>query len=204
MENNWCCQSHKEEENRFSACRQVWIIVNSPAGRSRPFPVSDHHKWCLNTKDWGAPGFSYFRWLVDLVLAQCLQHCWWHLAVYLMVVWPTICKVLLSLNKCMMLSSWKQINEWSDLQMLIPLYRAWAELWWILCCSLSAILFLTDGSLMLSLQDKASADDFLGGLMFDLTEVPQRKPPESPLPPQWYKLEAKNGKGRVRGTPWEL
>jgi hypothetical protein len=52
---------------------------------------------------------------------------------------------------------------------------------------------------MLSLQDKASADDFLGGLMFDLTEVPQRKPPESPLPPQWYKLEAKNGKGRVRG-----
>jgi hypothetical protein len=58
-----------------------------------------------------------------------------------------------------------------------------------------------DGSLVLSLQDKASADDFLGGLMFDLSEVPQRKPPESPLPPQWYKLEAKNGKGRVRGTP---
>jgi hypothetical protein len=55
--------------------------------------------------------------------------------------------------------------------------------------------------LVLSLQDKASADDFLGGLMFDLSEVPQRKPPESPLPPQWYKLEAKNGKGRVRGTP---
>jgi len=47
--------------------------------------------------------------------------------------------------------------------------------------------------------DKESADDFLGGLMFDLHEVPQRKPPESPLPPQWYRLEAKNGKGRVRG-----
>jgi len=52
---------------------------------------------------------------------------------------------------------------------------------------------------VLSLQDKESADDFLGGLMFDLHEVPQRKPPESPLPPQWYRLEAKNGKGRVRG-----
>jgi Ca2+-dependent lipid-binding protein len=59
------------------------------------------------------------------------------------------------------------------------------------------------GTLELSVwdADKASADDFLGGLMFDLSEVPQRKPPESPLPPQWYKLEAKNGKGRVRGTP---
>jgi hypothetical protein len=44
-------------------------------------------------------------------------------------------------------------------------------------------------------------DDFLGGLMLDLSEVPKRKPPESPLAPQWYKLEAKTGKGggRVQG-----
>lgn len=48
-------------------------------------------------------------------------------------------------------------------------------------------------------QDKISKDDFLGGFMFDLNEVPSRKPPESPLAPQWYKLEEKNGKGRVRG-----
>lgn len=36
--------------------------------------------------------------------------------------------------------------------------------------------------------------------MVDLHEVPARKPPESPLAPQWYKLESKTGKGRVRGT----
>ncbi|CAK9266232.1 unnamed protein product [Sphagnum jensenii] len=49
--------------------------------------------------------------------------------------------------------------------------------------------------------DKLFKDDFLGGLMLDLSEVPKRKPPESPLAPQWYKLEAKTGKGggRVQG-----
>lgn len=47
--------------------------------------------------------------------------------------------------------------------------------------------------------DKLSKDDFLGGFMIDLHEVPARKPPESPLAPQWYKLESKTGKGRVRG-----
>lgn len=47
--------------------------------------------------------------------------------------------------------------------------------------------------------DKISKDDFLGGFMVDLHEVPARKPPESPLAPQWYKLESKTGKGRVRG-----
>lgn len=36
--------------------------------------------------------------------------------------------------------------------------------------------------------------------MIDLYEVPARKPPEMPLAPQWYKLEAKTGKGNVRGT----
>lgn len=36
--------------------------------------------------------------------------------------------------------------------------------------------------------------------MIDLHEVPARKPPESPLAPQWYRLESKTGKGRVRGT----
>lgn len=50
------------------------------------------------------------------------------------------------------------------------------------------------------MQDKLSKDDFLGGFMVDLHEVPVRKPPENPLAPQWYKLEAKTGKGNVRGT----
>ncbi|KAG6522910.1 FT-interacting protein 7-like [Zingiber officinale] len=36
-------------------------------------------------------------------------------------------------------------------------------------------------------------DDFVGRLTFDLAEVPQRMPPDSPLAPQWYKLEDKKG-----------
>ncbi|CAK9229574.1 unnamed protein product [Sphagnum troendelagicum] len=57
------------------------------------------------------------------------------------------------------------------------------------------------GTLELSVWDagNASKDNFLGGLMFDLAEVPQRKPPENPLAPQWYKLEAKTGRGSVQG-----
>ncbi|KAH1238376.1 hypothetical protein AAZX31_08G234800 [Glycine max] len=36
-------------------------------------------------------------------------------------------------------------------------------------------------------------DDFVGRVMFDLTEVPLRVPPDSPLAPQWYILEDKKG-----------
>jgi len=36
-------------------------------------------------------------------------------------------------------------------------------------------------------------DDFVGLLRFDLNEVPIRVPPESPLAPQWYRLEDKKG-----------
>ncbi|KAI4332191.1 hypothetical protein L6164_017121 [Bauhinia variegata] len=36
-------------------------------------------------------------------------------------------------------------------------------------------------------------DDFVGRVNFDLTEVPLRVPPDSPLAPQWYKLEDKKG-----------
>ncbi|KAH9306050.1 hypothetical protein KI387_010454, partial [Taxus chinensis] len=39
-------------------------------------------------------------------------------------------------------------------------------------------------------------DDFLRGVCFDLSEVPIRVPPDSPLAPQWYRLE---GDGRVKG-----
>jgi hypothetical protein len=59
---------------------------------------------------------------------------------------------------------------------------------------------LNSGAIDVFEQDNASKDNFLGGLMFDLAEVPQRKPPENPLAPQWYKLEAKTGRGRVQGT----
>lgn len=42
-------------------------------------------------------------------------------------------------------------------------------------------------------------DDFVGRVMFDLTEVPLRVPPDSPLAPQWYKLEDKRGQRGNRG-----
>ncbi|KAG8067837.1 hypothetical protein GUJ93_ZPchr0005g15203 [Zizania palustris] len=32
-------------------------------------------------------------------------------------------------------------------------------------------------------------DDFIGRVLFDLNEVPKRVPPDSPLAPQWYRLE---------------
>lgn len=60
------------------------------------------------------------------------------------------------------------------------------------------IIFRTDIS-VLNVLFKLSKDDFLGGFMVDLHEVPLRRPPEAPLSPQWYKLEAKTGKGSARG-----
>ncbi|CAN8255960.1 unnamed protein product [Cochlearia groenlandica] len=33
------------------------------------------------------------------------------------------------------------------------------------------------------------ASDFLGGICFDVSEIPLRDPPDSPLAPQWYRLE---------------
>ncbi|KAL6557508.1 Multiple C2 and transmembrane domain-containing protein 2 [Orobanche minor] len=42
-------------------------------------------------------------------------------------------------------------------------------------------------------------DDYLGRVIFDLNEVPTRIPPDSPLAPQWYRMEDRRGDGRVRG-----
>ncbi|CAO2831810.1 unnamed protein product [Amaranthus hypochondriacus] len=36
-------------------------------------------------------------------------------------------------------------------------------------------------------------DDFIGRIYFDLNEIPKRVPPDSPLAPQWYRLEDKKG-----------
>ncbi|XP_057547890.1 FT-interacting protein 3 [Amaranthus tricolor] len=36
-------------------------------------------------------------------------------------------------------------------------------------------------------------DDFIGRTLFDLNEIPKRVPPDSPLAPQWYRLEDKKG-----------
>jgi hypothetical protein len=43
-------------------------------------------------------------------------------------------------------------------------------------------------------------DDYVGKVTFDLAEVPTRVPPDSPLAPQWYRLEERRGeRGKVRG-----
>ncbi|KAM1395845.1 hypothetical protein ACFX2I_013608 [Malus domestica] len=43
----------------------------------------------------------------------------------------------------------------------------------------------------------ASGHHFLGGICFDVTEIPLRDPPDSPLAPQWYRLEG--GGARMNG-----
>jgi hypothetical protein len=40
-------------------------------------------------------------------------------------------------------------------------------------------------------KDFVTKDDFVGRVFFDLSEVPLRVPPDSPLAPQWYRLEDK-------------
>lgn len=49
-----------------------------------------------------------------------------------------------------------------------------------------------------------SSEKFLGGVCFDLSDVPVRDPPDSPLAPQWYHLEGSgpggaDGQGDVSG-----
>ncbi|KAK7292241.1 hypothetical protein RIF29_08018 [Crotalaria pallida] len=46
----------------------------------------------------------------------------------------------------------------------------------------------TAATLELSVWDSTS-EQFLGGVCFDLSDVPVRDPPDSPLAPQWYRLE---------------
>ncbi|XP_050212705.1 FT-interacting protein 7 [Mercurialis annua] len=41
--------------------------------------------------------------------------------------------------------------------------------------------------------DLAAGAKFLGGICFDVTEIPLRDPPDSPLAPQWYMLEGGEG-----------
>ncbi|KAJ6843225.1 FT-interacting protein 1-like [Iris pallida] len=48
-------------------------------------------------------------------------------------------------------------------------------------------------------------DDFIGRVSFDLNEVPKRVPPDSPLAPQWYRLEDRKGdkvKGELMLAVW--
>ncbi|KAL5537871.1 hypothetical protein UlMin_046332 [Ulmus minor] len=48
-------------------------------------------------------------------------------------------------------------------------------------------------------------DDFVGIVRFDISEVPLRVPPDSPLAPEWYRLENKKGekiKGELMLAVW--
>lgn len=49
-------------------------------------------------------------------------------------------------------------------------------------------------------KDMVGRDDYLGKVVFDMNEVPTRVPPDSPLAPQWYRLEDRRGEGKVRGN----
>ncbi|XP_052173892.1 FT-interacting protein 1 [Diospyros lotus] len=42
-------------------------------------------------------------------------------------------------------------------------------------------------------------DDHVGQVVLDLNEVPTRVPPDSPLAPQWYRLENRRGENKVKG-----
>ncbi|KNA23799.1 hypothetical protein SOVF_021310 [Spinacia oleracea] len=58
------------------------------------------------------------------------------------------------------------------------------------------------GTLEISIWDSAT-ERFLGGLCFDLSDVPVRDPPDSPLAPQWYRLEGGEGvSGDVQIAVW--
>ncbi|XP_052181107.1 FT-interacting protein 1-like [Diospyros lotus] len=48
-------------------------------------------------------------------------------------------------------------------------------------------------------KEMVGRDEYLGRVVFDLNEVPTRVPPDSPLAPQWYRLEDRDGGGTVRG-----
>ncbi|KAK9671551.1 hypothetical protein RND81_12G038400 [Saponaria officinalis] len=48
-------------------------------------------------------------------------------------------------------------------------------------------------------RDMVGKDDYLGKVVFDLNEVPTRVPPDSPLAPQWYRLEDRRGETKMRG-----
>ncbi|XP_049368746.1 FT-interacting protein 1 isoform X1 [Solanum verrucosum] len=48
-------------------------------------------------------------------------------------------------------------------------------------------------------KDMMGRDDNFGRVVFDLNEVPTRVPPDSPLAPQWYRLEDRRGERKVTG-----
>ncbi|KAF7818977.1 FT-interacting protein 1 [Senna tora] len=48
-------------------------------------------------------------------------------------------------------------------------------------------------------KEMVARDDYIGKVVFDMHEVPTRVPPDSPLAPQWYRLEDRRGDRKVKG-----
>uniref|UniRef100_A0A5B6YJ23 Putative multiple C2 and transmembrane domain-containing protein 1-like n=1 Tax=Davidia involucrata TaxID=16924 RepID=A0A5B6YJ23_DAVIN len=48
-------------------------------------------------------------------------------------------------------------------------------------------------------REMVTRDDYVGKVVFDMNEVPTRVPPDSPLAPQWYRLEDRRGDSKVKG-----
>ncbi|CDY70344.1 BnaA03g55080D, partial [Brassica napus] len=48
-------------------------------------------------------------------------------------------------------------------------------------------------------KEMVTRDDYIGKVVFDMHEIPTRVPPDSPLAPQWYRLEARRGEAKKRG-----
>ncbi|XP_017981970.1 PREDICTED: FT-interacting protein 1-like [Theobroma cacao] len=48
-------------------------------------------------------------------------------------------------------------------------------------------------------QKESVNDEFIGAISISVSDIPTRVPPDSPLAPQWYKLEDKNGVNMGRG-----
>ncbi|ESR47925.1 C2 calcium/lipid-binding plant phosphoribosyltransferase family protein [Citrus sinensis] len=59
---------------------------------------------------------------------------------------------------------------------------------------------LQSSLLEVTVKDKdIGKDDFVGRVSLDLSQVPLRVPPDSPLAPQWYRLEDKKGDQTTKG-----
>ncbi|KAF2307813.1 hypothetical protein GH714_032049 [Hevea brasiliensis] len=48
-------------------------------------------------------------------------------------------------------------------------------------------------------REMVGRDDYIGKVIFDMHEVPTRVPPDSPLAPQWYRLEDRHADSKVKG-----
>ncbi|KAL6583938.1 hypothetical protein OROMI_003227 [Orobanche minor] len=61
-----------------------------------------------------------------------------------------------------------------------------------------------NSTLEISVWDGGALEKFLGGVCFDLSDVPVRDPPDSPLAPRWYRLEGDGAGNDENGFSGDL